>query len=91
MTRAECKDGPRPCKRILCRYHLWMSHQCKKGALKHYPGTIYDMEDTCALDVADRGPTGLREIAALMGMTYQRVQQIEQEARSKVQWQSLET
>lgn len=34
------------------------------------------IEDSCALDVADRGPTTLREIAALLDVTREAVRQI---------------
>ncbi len=42
------------------------------------------MGETCALDVADRGPQELRDIAHLLGLTKQRVEQIALAARAKV-------
>jgi|GEM_PF-6729435 len=36
--------------------------------------------ESCALDVADRGPQDLKSIAGLLGVSMQRVQQIETRA-----------
>jgi len=74
-TRGECIDGPRPCRFIHCRYHLAAkelpgSRRLKVRALA--PGT-----DTCALDVADRGAHTLEEVGELLGLTRERVRQIE--------------
>lgn len=67
-TRGECKGGVRPCPWLSCRYHT----------------AIMTGGDTCALDVADRGPQSLVAIAATEGLTRQRVHQIVQEAVHKL-------
>lgn len=62
--RAQCKNGPRPCPWVSCRYHLYLN-VCRGGRLRFKWGpdviaALEKMPDTCALDVADRGPTDER-------------------------------
>ncbi len=59
QTRADCQDGPRPCPWTTCRFHL--------GRNAPAP-TDSDVPETCALDVAERGPLRTVEIAELLGM-----------------------
>lgn len=52
------------------------------------------MAETCALDVADRGPHTLDEIAGHLGLTRERVRQIEESAMRKLNqrhWVDVET
>jgi hypothetical protein len=37
----------------------------------------WEMADTCALDVAERGPATLQEVADLMGLSRERSRQLE--------------
>ncbi|MFY3742456.1 sigma factor-like helix-turn-helix DNA-binding protein [Anaeromyxobacter sp. Red801] len=41
--------------------------------------------ETCALDVADRGPLTLDEVGKILGVTRERVRQIEVAALEKLQ------
>lgn len=61
-TRGDCKDGPRPCPHTICRYHLVddISRKAKED---------FELSETCALDVADKGEHTLREIGQVLGMT----------------------
>jgi len=68
MTRAECPTV-RPCPRITCKWHLAID-----GSLT----------ESCAIDVADRGPHLLREIGEILGITRERVRQIESNAIAKL-------
>lgn len=61
-TRSQCIDGPRPCPRTLCRYHL-----VDDVSRKAPPG--FRLTQTCALDVALDGPHTLRVIGEYLGMT----------------------
>lgn len=64
--RGDCEHGPRPCPWTRCRHHL--TSAAKEG---------FEPTETCALDVAERGPHTLEEVAALLGMSRERVHQIE--------------
>lgn len=65
MTRADCIDGPRPCRIRECRYHLG-------GRSKHRP--------TCVLDEADRDGMSAYEVARVMGVSRERIEQVERRA-----------
>ncbi|TXH57067.1 MAG: hypothetical protein E6Q97_05090 [Desulfurellales bacterium] len=90
MTRSGCADIPRPCNRYACRYHLWSNTE-RQGRPHH--GTAPDAklervsDETCALDLAERGSMHYREIAPVLGrgFTRERVRQIEHRARRKVE------
>lgn len=77
-TRAECVSGPRPCPFVSCRHHLYLD-VTPAGSLKfnHPAKEVDELEETCALDVADRGGTSLQEIADLLNITRQGAQLIE--------------
>lgn len=81
LTRAECIDGPRPCPHVTCRHHLWLD--AKRGT------QLADMPETCALDVADLGGVTRDVIGAALGVTKDRVMQIENAALAKVKRRRL--
>ncbi len=73
-TAGECTDvGPpgSPCARTDCRYHL-----AHRGYWEHRLKPTRD----CALEVANEGPHTLDEVAAVLGVSGERVRQIEEEA-----------
>lgn len=76
--RSQCVDGPRPCPWVSCRYNLAID--IIKGRVR-VNGSCYD---SCALDVADRGPHSLAEIGEIMGVSKARIGQIEQAALKKL-------
>jgi len=65
-TRAECLDGARPCPFVSCQHHLFLDVSPRTGAIKlNFPDLeVWEMTETCALDVADRGGTTLEEVGA---------------------------
>lgn len=65
-TRADCIDGPRPCRWEGCRHAL--------------PG------GGCVLDYAAANPDGatLADVARVLGLTRQRILQLEQKAMRKL-------
>jgi hypothetical protein len=81
VIRGDCIDGPRPCPYSTCRYHLPPTRvQLNGQEPKFQPSGA----DSCALDVADRGPQQLRVIGELMGIVRERVRQIEARALRKL-------
>jgi hypothetical protein len=86
-TRADCIDGPRPCPHVSCRHHLYLDVSPRTGAIKlNFPDLeVWELEMSCALDVADQGSTKLEQVGALMNVTRERVRQIELKALSKLE------
>lgn len=78
-TRAECKDGIRPCPYVGCRHHLYLDVNPENGTIKlNFPHLeVWEMKETCSLDVADRGGGTLDEVGVRLNLTRERVRQIE--------------
>jgi hypothetical protein len=85
-TRSECVDAPRPCPFVSCKHHLYLDVSARTGAIKlNFPDLeVWDMTDTCALDVADRGGTTLEEVGAIMNLTRERIRQVEVKGLAKL-------
>lgn len=85
-TRDDCCNMPRPCLFVSCRHHLYLDVSEDSGSLKlNFPDKeIWELEETCALDVAERGGITLEEIGKLMNLTRERVRQIEIEGLAKL-------
>lgn len=77
-TRGDCKDGPRPCPWVSCKYHLYLDVS-DAGAIKlNFPRlAVEELACSCALDVADEGGATLEEIGEMFNLTRERVRQIE--------------
>jgi hypothetical protein len=86
-TRAECQDGPRPCPYVSCQHHLYLDVSSRTGAIKlNFPDLeVWDMNETCALDIADRGGTTLEDVGAIMNLTRERIRQVEVKALAKLE------
>ena len=86
-TRAECSDAPRPCPFVSCKHHLYLDVSARTGAIKlNFPDLeVWQMSETCALDVADRGGTTLEEVGAIMNLTRERIRQVEVKGLAKLQ------
>ena len=77
-TRDDCANGERPCPWVSCRHHLYFIVKARKGAL---PTTKpWDMDETCALDIADRGGSTLQEVGDALGFTREMIRRIEASA-----------
>jgi hypothetical protein len=86
-TRAECKDMDRPCPFVSCKYHLYIDVHPVRGSIKlNFPDVeIWEMTETCALDVADRGGITLEEVGEIMNLTRERVRQVETAGLARLQ------
>jgi len=82
-TRGECWAGPRPCPWVGCRYHLWLDEIGGKEVATYHDCDPWDLRETCALDVAERGRHTLEEVGVVMGVTRERVRQLLDRALSR--------
>ncbi len=78
-SRSECLEMERPCLFVSCRHHLYLDVNPETGSVKlNFPDKEpWDLEETCALDVADRGGITLEEVGAIMNLTRERIRQVE--------------
>jgi hypothetical protein len=86
-TRAECAEGPRPCPFVSCKYHLFVDVSPRTGAIKlNFPDLeVWELAESCSLDVADRGGTTLEDVGAIMNLTRERIRQVEVKALAKLE------
>jgi hypothetical protein len=86
-TRGDCVHGERPCPFVSCAHHLYLDVFTKTGAIKlNFPDLeVWELVDSCALDVADRGGTTLEEAGAMMNLTRERIRQVEVGALAKLE------
>lgn len=80
-TRADCGAVQRPCHFLSCKYNLALD-LTSAGSIQTYE--LDDLEESCALDVADRGGITLEEVGSLIGVTRERVRQIEERAAKRL-------
>ena len=85
-TRADCASAPRPCPYVSCKYHLFIDVSSRTGAIKlNFPDLeVWEMNESCALDLADRGGTTLEDVGAIMNLTRERIRQLEVKALAKL-------
>jgi hypothetical protein len=78
-SRADCAQGPRPCMFVSCKHHLYLDVNPETGSIKlNFPDKeIWELAETCALDVADRGGITLEEVGGIMNLTRERIRQVE--------------
>ena len=86
-SRAECLGTERPCPYVSCKHHLYLDVSPRTGAIKlNFPDLeVWEMKETCALDVADRGGTTLEDVGAIMNLTRERIRQVEVRALAKLE------
>lgn len=85
-TRADCANGSRPCPWVSCRHHLLLDIG-RDGRLlrardfdeidaRSIADALEEMPETCALDVADRGPRSAADVAELLGLKHDAVDEV---------------
>lgn len=83
-TRGDCVGGCRPCPWVTCEHHLHIDAVTPLGTLKTVGSDPTQMRESCSLDVADRGAHSLESIGAILGLTRERIRQVEQVALGKM-------
>ena len=78
-SREECANMPRPCPFVSCAHHLYLDVNPESGAIKlNFPHLeVWEMAETCSLDVADRGGITLEEVGEILNLTRERIRQVE--------------
>jgi hypothetical protein len=78
-TRADCRGEARPCPWVACKHHLYLDINPSTGSIKiNFPDLEpWELRDTCALDVAERGGSTLDEIGEITNLTRERIRQLE--------------
>lgn len=86
-TRDDCKEGPRPCPWVSCKFNLYLEVSARTGAIKmNFPDLEpWEMVESCALDVAGRGGETLQRVGELTNLTRERVRQVEVLSLAKLQ------
>ena len=85
-TRGDCLEMERPCPYVACKYHLYIDVHPVRGSIKiNFPDVdVWEMDETCALDIADRGGITLEEVGVIMNLTRERVRQLETQGLAKL-------
>lgn len=86
VRRADCVDAERPCPFVACRFHLYLEVHPQTGAIKLLWPHLepWELGETCALDVADRGGVTLEAIGMMLNVSRERVRQVEATALRRV-------
>ncbi len=83
--RSECQSAERPCLFVACKFSLYLDVTRAGSLVVNFADLEPDeMGESCALDIAARGGESLDVVARAMGLTKQRVAQIEERALSKL-------
>lgn len=86
-TRAECAGIERPCKRYACLHNLTPETERagKPHHGKHPDPVLVEKAESCELDVSEKGRHAPKEVAQLMGLTPERVRQLEDRGMRKME------
>lgn len=85
-SRAECRNAERPCPYVSCKHHLYLDVNPETGSIKlNFPDVeVWELEETCALDIAERGGVTLEEVGEIMNLTRERIRQLEMSGLTKL-------
>lgn len=76
--RSDCAGKERPCPWVRCKHHMvWATHGYARLSDDEIVDLIFSLSETCVLDVADRGGATLEQVGAILGITRERVRQLE--------------
>lgn len=85
-TRAACQNTERPCPYVSCKHHLYLDVNPETGSIKlNFPDVeVWEMGETCTLDIAERGGVTLEEVGEIMNLTRERIRQLEMSGLTKL-------
>ena len=85
-TRGDCAQVPRPCPYVACKYSLYLDASETGSVILNFPhlepGQM-PADQSCALDLADRGAMTLEDIAIVTNLTRERIRQVELKALTR--------
>jgi hypothetical protein len=84
--RGECEGGRRPCPFVSCRYHLYLDVTRTGSIVFNFEEEPWEIDPSCALDVAEDGDHILEDIAGFFSVCRERIRQIERDALIKLRW-----
>ena len=86
VAREQCRGEARPCPWVACKHHLYLDVNPETGSIKiNFPDLEpWELKETCALDVAERGGITLEEVGEIMNLTRERVRQVETAGLAKL-------
>jgi len=78
-SREECRGEMRPCPWVACKHHLYLDINPETGSIKiNFPELEpWELQHTCALDVAERGGITLGGVGEIMNLTRERIRPVE--------------
>ncbi len=78
-SRGECANVARPCPYVSCKYHLYIDVNPATGSIKiNFPDLeVWELQHSCALDVANTGGITLEEVGEILNLTRERIRQVE--------------
>lgn len=85
--RSECRDGPRPCPHVACVHNNFLNvTSAGRIQIAHGKRLPEDVppDESCSLDVADGGPQTLSRVGEILGLTRERIRQIENKCLEKI-------
>jgi sigma-70-like protein len=79
QSRSECANVARPCPYVSCKYHLYIDVNPSTGSIKiNFPDLeVWELQHSCALDVAQQGGITLEEVGEILNLTRERIRQVE--------------
>lgn len=86
QTRAACESSERPCPFVSCKHHLYLDVSERTGSIKlNFPDLeVWEMPETCALDLADDGERTLEQIGDTLNITREAVRLIVDRGLAKI-------
>lgn len=87
-TRGDCANVQRPCPYVSCRHNMFLDVEPGNDSIRFSGPSMQPWKvlpgASCSLDLADHGGLPLAKVGAVLGVTRERVRQIEIVALKKV-------